>query len=414
MKCTILTVGTEILFGQILNTNAAYLSQELQKLGVDVMYHMSCGDNPSRLKEMLAHAYHDCDAVITTGGLGPTQDDLTKEMICDYFGEKLVEFPEQLEILKGWFERYGSPMTTNNLKQARFPEHGTVLPNPNGTAPGFCIEKDGKLIYSLPGPPREMKPMFDDYVAPDLKARSGSALYYKTVKTLGIGESSLETELLPLIEGQSDPTLATYAADHECYLRVASKRGSKEEAEQAVEEMMTEVRKLIGPYIYSEEGEELADVVLSRMMKDGISLSCCESCTGGLFAKEITDRAGISAIFDRGIVAYSERAKMQELGVSAETLEKYGAVSEETAREMAEGLRRVSGSDMCISVTGYAGPATKENPNEPVGLYYIGLCYRGKCEVFRYMNSRPDRAHIRSRAVREMFTLMYKALFREA
>ncbi|MBR0139797.1 MAG: competence/damage-inducible protein A, partial [Firmicutes bacterium] len=194
MKCTVLTVGTEILFGSIVNTNAVFISQQLQALGVDVMYHMTVGDNPVRLKEMLAHAYTDCDMVTTTGGLGPTQDDLTKEMICEYFGERNIPFPEEIKRVEAFF--VGRVMTENNRKQAFFPEHAQVLANPNGTAPGFWLEKDGKLIISMPGPPSEMQPMFLNEVRPRLLARQNAVLYSRNIRTYDIGESALETELL--------------------------------------------------------------------------------------------------------------------------------------------------------------------------------------------------------------------------
>ncbi|NCU32910.1 MAG: competence/damage-inducible protein A, partial [Candidatus Moranbacteria bacterium] len=215
MKCTIMSVGTEILFGSIVNTNTVYLSQQMNELGIDVMYHITVGDNPTRLKEMIQHAYLDCDLIITTGGLGPTQDDLTKEMIAEAFDEKILTFPDQLEILTNHFKKYNRPMTENNLKQANFPEHAIIFPNPNGTAPGFALEKNGKLILSMPGPPKEMLAMFENEVKPFLEKRSEGTIFYKVIRTYNLGESALETRLLDLINGQSDPTLATYAKDHE-------------------------------------------------------------------------------------------------------------------------------------------------------------------------------------------------------
>ncbi|MCF0150450.1 MAG: competence/damage-inducible protein A [Firmicutes bacterium] len=407
MKCTVLTVGTEILFGSIVNTNAVYLSRQLQTLGIDVMYHMTVGDNPVRLKEMMAHAYLDCDMIITTGGLGPTQDDLTKEMIAEYFGERVVEWPEQTEILKSHFK--GRPMTDNNRKQAWFPEHCTVLKNPNGTAPGFWMEKDGKIVISMPGPPSEMQPMFENEVRPRLLALQNSVLFYKDVRTCGIGESQLETELLDLIDGQTDPTLATYAGTFQCSLRVASKRPTLQEAQQAVEDTMVQVRSCIGQYIYSEEGEELPAVVFHLLQEKGLRLSSCESCTGGMFAAAITDIAGSSEVFDRSLVTYCNKAKMEELGVRAETLDTCTAVSRETACEMAEGLYRVTGSDLCISVTGYAGPGggTEE---DPVGTFYVGLWYQGKVEAFRFSTRRPSRDRVRKNAVLQMFRLLYEKI----
>lgn len=405
MKCTVLTVGTEILFGSIVNTNAVYISKQLQTLGIDVMYHMTVGDNPVRLKEMMAHAYLDCDMIITTGGLGPTQDDLTKEMIAEYFGEKVVEYPEQMEILKAHFA--GREMSPNNLKQACFPENFcTILKNPNGTAPGFWLEKNGKIIISMPGPPSEMQPMFDNEVKPRLLALQNAVLYYKDVRTAGIGESQLETKLLDLIDGQTDPTLATYAGLFQCSLRVASKRATLEEAQQAVEDIMVKVRERVGEFIYSEEGEELPAVVFKLLKEKGLRLSSCESCTGGMFAAAITDIAGSSEVFDRSLVTYCNKAKMEELGVKAETLDQYSAVSPQTAYEMADGLHNVTGSDICISVTGYAGPGggTEE---DPVGTFYVGLWHDGTCESHRFTTRRPSRDRVRKNAVLQMMRLIY-------
>lgn len=409
MKCTIMSVGTEILFGSIVNTNTVYLSQQMIEMGIDVMYHMTVGDNPLRLKEMIRHAYADCDLIITTGGLGPTQDDLTKEMIAEAFDEKIVTFPDQREILENHFKKYNRPMTDNNLKQANFPESATIFPNANGTAPGFALEKNGKLIVSMPGPPKEMAPMFRQQVRPFLEKFSDSVLFYKTLRVFELGESMLETRLLDLINGQTDPTLATYAKDHESTLRIASKRKTRAEAEAAVQEMLLRVRERIGPYIYSEDDEDLSDIVIRHLLREGISLSVAESCTGGSFAKAVTDIPGVSAIFDRGIVTYSNRAKIQELGVKPETLETYGAVSDQTAREMAEGLHKASGSDLCLSITGIAGPEGG-SPEKPVGLIYIGLWFRGELRSFRYQLRNSNRMYIRSNAVMHMFLVLYKTL----
>lgn len=410
MKCTILSVGTEILFGSIVNTNTVYLSRRMIEMGIDVMYHITVGDNPARLKEMIKHAFLDCDLIITSGGLGPTQDDLTKEMIAEAFGEKIVPFPDQMEILKAHFAKYNRTMTENNLKQACFPENAVIFANPNGTAPGFALEKVGKLIVSMPGPPKEMEPMFEQQVRPFLENRSDGVLYYKTLRVYELGESMLETRLLDLISGQTDPTLATYAKDHESTLRIASKRKTRAEAEQAVERMLEKVRDRIGPYIYSEDDEDLSCIVLRKLLEDGVRLSVAESCTGGSFAAAVTEMPGVSAIFDRSIVTYSNDAKIQELGVKPETLQTWGAVSAQVAEEMAEGLHRVSGSDLCLSVTGIAGPGGG-SAEKPVGLIYIGLWYRGQTSSFRYQLRNSNRRYIRSNAVMHMFLVLYKTLF---
>lgn len=387
MKTAILSVGTEILFGQIVNTNTVYLSQQMNMLGFDVMYHYTVGDNPKRVEEMIDLAFQDCDLILTTGGLGPTQDDLTKEVACKALDDTLVMMDDVLEEITKYFKTLGREMTENNKKQAIMPSRATVFHNDAGTAPGFALEKDGKYIICMPGPPREMKRMFQKSVVPFLQSMIDGALYYRQIRFFGIGESMLETQLLDLIDNQTDPTLATYAKEGECSLRIASKRATEEEAEHAVDEMLEKVKERVGHYIYSSDDEELAQVVADRLMEQGLTLSSAESCTGGMFASTMTDIPGISQCFDRGLVTYSNQAKMEELGVSAETLEKFGAVSEETALEMVEGLKRVSGSDVCISVTGIAGPGGGSE-EKPVGLVYIGFSYGDKkiCKKIQMRN----------------------------
>ena len=387
MKTAILSVGTEILFGQIVNTNTVYLSQQMNMLGFDVMYHYTVGDNPKRVEEMIDLAFQDCDLILTTGGLGPTQDDLTKEVACKALDDTLVMMDDVLEEITKYFKTLGREMTENNKKQAIMPSRATVFHNDAGTAPGFALEKVGKYIICMPGPPREMKRMFQKSVVPFLQSMIDGALYYRQIRFFGIGESMLETQLLDLIDNQTDPTLATYAKEGECSLRIASKRATEEEAEHAVDEMLEMVKERVGHYIYSCDDEELAQVVADRLMEQGLTLSSAESCTGGMFASTMTDIPGISQCFDRGLVTYSNQAKMEELGVSAETLEKFGAVSEETALEMVEGLKRVSGSDVCISVTGIAGPGGGSE-EKPVGLVYIGFSYGDKkiCKKIQMRN----------------------------
>ena len=387
MKTAILSVGTEILFGQIVNTNTVYLSQQMNMLGFDVMYHYTVGDNPKRVEEMIDLAFQDCDLILTTGGLGPTQDDLTKEVACKALDDTLVMMDDVLEDITKYFKTLGREMTENNKKQAIMPSRATVFHNDAGTAPGFALEKDGKYIICMPGPPREMKRMFQKSVVPFLQSMIDGALYYRQIRFFGIGESMLETQLLDLIDNQTDPTLATYAKEGECSLRIASKRATEEDAEHAVDEMLEKVKERVGHYIYSCDDEELAQVVADRLMEQGLTLSSAESCTGGMFASTMTDIPGISQCFDRGLVTYSNQAKMEELGVSAGTLEKFGAVSEETALEMVEGLKRVSGSDVCISVTGIAGPGGGSE-EKPVGLVYIGFSYGDKkiCKKIQMRN----------------------------
>lgn len=409
MKTAILTVGTEILFGQVVNTNAAFLSRELQDIGYDVMYHYTVGDNPKRLKDLISLAYRDCDLIITTGGLGPTQDDLTKEIISAYFEEKLVCRREVLSWLKNTFSRAGYKWTENNEKQAYFPENAVILDNPKGTAPGFLLEKNGKTIAALPGPPREMTQMWEEQLKPRLVAKQDSVIYYRIVRTFALGESTMETKLLPLINGQTDPTIATYAKEGECSLRITSKRKTLAEAQNAVEEMLSKVYGIIGDYIYSTNDEDLIDVVGKILIAKGITISCCESCTGGLLAKSLTDIAGISKVFDRGLATYSWKAKMDELGVKPETLEKYTAESPEVAREMAEGLRKKTGSDICVSITGIAGPEDIDEAR-PAGLAYIGICYENKTDVIKTKHRNVSRKYNRNYMLLVMLNEIYKRI----
>lgn len=414
MRAAILSVGTELLFGQTVNTNAVYLSRKLNALGIDVMYHHTVGDNPDRLAEMIETSFRDCDLVITTGGLGPTQDDMTKETVCRIMGDHLVMHDDILRSIKNRMLSYKRVMTDNNIKQAEMPSGCRIFYNDSGTAPGFALDREreegsGKKqwIACMPGPPGEMIGMFEKSVQPWLEELAKGCLYYREVKSFGIGESDLETILLPLIDGQTDPTIATYAKNGETMIRIASKRDTREEAMEAVAGMLKRVEELCGQYIYSYDGEDYAQVVGKMLMERGLSISSAESCTGGMFAAALTDVPGISAVFDRGLVTYSNRAKTEELGVSHDTLSKYGAVSRETALEMAEGVRRVSGSDIGISVTGIAGPGGG-TPEKPVGLVYIGFVYGEKRECREIRRMLNDRARNRRNAMLSMFDVIYR------
>jgi len=382
MNATILSIGTELLFGQIVNTNAVYISKRLQIMGINVMYHYTVGDNPARVRETLEHALSLTDLVIATGGLGPTQDDLTKEIICETMGFELILHEQTHEFLIDFFKKYKREMTDNNLKQAYVPDGGTVFTNDAGTAPGFAVEKNGKTVMAMPGPPREMMIMFEEHVVPYIERMSDGFIRYKLLRMYGIGESALETDLKEFIDNQTDPTLATYAKEGEVSLRIASKRKTAEEAQDAVDSMMKKVEEIVGDFVYSEDDEDLHEVVGKNLIDLGLTIASAESCTGGLFAKRLTDIPGISEVFDRGYITYSNQAKVEELGVSEDTLEKYGAVSEETAVEMAMGTRENTGTDIGISVTGIAGPGggTKE---KPVGTAFICVSYKDENIVIK-------------------------------
>ena len=409
MKAAILSVGTELLFGQITNTNSAFLSRHLNMLGFDVLYHYTVGDNPARLEEILKLAYRDCDLVITTGGLGPTQDDLTKEVVTQVFHDYLVTSVESLSWLEDYFRRNNRVMTDNNRKQANLPSRAILFHNDAGTAPGFALEEDNRIVICLPGPPREMSRMFLQKALPYLETKTDGIIYHKSIRTFGIGESQLETTLLELIDSQTDPTLATYAKEGECSLRIASKRKTLREAEEAVAEMIEKIKPLIGEFIYSTEDEELVEVVGRLLMEKEVSVSCAESCTGGLFAGALTSIPGISKVFDRGLVTYSNRSKMEELGVSPETLEEFGAVSRETALEMARGLKEATGSRLCVSITGIAGP-DGGSETKPVGLSYVGTVLDGQESVTEIRSRNVNRNWNRNYSVLAMLHVVYKLL----
>lgn len=377
----ILCIGTEILMGDIVNTNAAYIAKELAVLGINTYHQSVVGDNPGRLKEALDLAFSRADIVITTGGLGPTYDDLSKETIAGWFGRKLVLHQPSLDALIRFHEKSGRVMTDNNRKQAYMPEGSVIFDNPNGTAPGCAIEQDGKIAIMLPGPPSEMKPMFDNHAAPYLMKLSGETLVSHTLHFYGIGESALEDRLHALMEESKNPTVAPYAKTGEVQLRVTAKAKTKETAEELIKPMIERLQTEVGEFIYGIDIGNLQTAAVKLLLEKGLQTAAAESCTGGYVAKRLTDVSGSSAVFQYGFVTYSNEAKMKMLGVSPETLEKYSAVSPETAAEMAAGARRVSGADIAVAVTGNAGPAPSEG--KAVGEVYIAVDSAWHSEVQR-------------------------------
>lgn len=405
MKTSILAVGTELLFGQTVNTNATFLSDKLNHMGFDVMYHFVVGDNPGRLKEKLAEAFSDTDLVILTGGLGPTQDDLTKEMVAEYMGRDMYLDENVMAQLGEFFEKRGRKMSENNVKQAYLPEGCTPFYNASGTAPGFALSVDGKTAICLPGPPREMKWLWDNGVREYLEQFMDKKMFYRVIRTIGIGESDLETLLMPVIDGQTDPTVATYAKEGECTLRVASQRDTIEEAEAAVLEMTGRIDDLAGDFIYSYDNEELKEVVVRILREKGLKITSAESCTGGLFPASITDVAGASEVLSSAYITYSNESKIKELGVPAELIEKYGAVSPQVAEAMAEGALKRAGADIAVSVTGYAGP--EADPGHEAGEAYIGYAARGVTGHHDIHTSRNDRRWNRGYILLRMLRAVY-------
>jgi len=372
MIAEILSVGTELLMGQIANTDAQYISRRLSELGVTIYRHTTVGDNPARVKEALGEALSRCDIVITTGGLGPTEDDLTKEMVAEYFGFEMELHQPSMDALIGYMSRFGRTMTENNKKQAWFPKGCIVMPNLCGTAPGCIVEKDNKAVAVLPGPPREMKDMFDRQLAPYLEKRSGMHIESKFLRTFGIGESSLETMLIDLFHSEN-PTLALYCGPGEVQARISARAETVEEARKMMEPLEKEILRRVGDAFYGYGVEySMPKAVLDMLIARKETVCFAESCTGGMVAASIIDNAGASDAVMESYVTYSNEAKMRILGVKEETLKQYGAVSAQCAKEMAEGAKRVSGATWGVSTTGIAGPdgGTDE---KPVGTVFVGI-----------------------------------------
>lgn len=371
MTCELISVGTEILLGDIVNTNAQYLSERLAAVGIDVMFQHTVGDNVERLKNTLSDALSKSDMVITTGGLGPTPDDLTKEVCAEVFSLPLELHEKSLDMMKAYFKNKNTEMARSNEKQALMPKGSIVLENNCGTAPGCIMEKDGKIIIVLPGPPREMKPMFEEGVVPYLSKFTESIIKSHNIRTFGIGESSMAEKVSDLFE-MSNPTVAPYAKSGEALLRVTAKAKNEEEAEKMLEPVIKEIESRLGDKIYGIDYSSIEEATVALLKEKNIKVACAESCTAGLVSKRITDISGASQIFEYGIVSYSDEIKNKVLGVKKEHLEKYGAVSPVVAAEMAFGAAAASGADLAVSVTGIAGPESDETGKE-VGLIYIGV-----------------------------------------
>ncbi len=366
MNCELISVGTEILLGDILNTNAQYLSKQLALLGVSVMHQCTVGDNKERLLSSLDSAFKRNDAVILTGGLGPTPDDLTKEVCAEFFSKALLLDKGILSDIEKYFLNKNIVMPESNKKQALVIEDSIVLRNKNGTAPGFILEENGKALIILPGPPKEMQPMFEEYVKPYFKSKTHEVILSHNIRTFGIGESVMAEKVADLLES-SNPTVAPYAKSGESLLRVTAKAENEEKAEKLLSETIEIIKARLGDYIYGIDCDSIEQVVVSMLKERHQTVAFAESCTGGLCSKRITDISGASDVFHCSVVSYSNDIKHSVLGVSEYLLEKYTAVSEEVAMQMAEGVKKLAGADYGVSVTGYAGPG-----DDPlVGTIYI-------------------------------------------
>lgn len=402
MIAEILCIGTEILIGDIVNTNATYISKCLSENGFDVLYHSVCGDNKVRLEETVKHAFSRADLVITTGGLGPTYDDITMELCAKALGLSLHKDENVEKQLYSYFEKTGRKMTENNLKQAMVPDTSTVLMNDFGTAPGIAVEKDGKVLVMLPGPPREMKPMLENQVIPYLSKYTDHVLYSSNVNIIGMGESSVEEKLYDLMTTSKNPTLAPYVNDGEVRVRVTGRGKTQDEAKSVVAETVKKVKEILGGVVYDVDSASAAHSLVKLLCEKKKIIATAESCTGGLVSGSITAVPGSSEVFGFGVCTYANEAKMKLLGVKQETLKEFGAVSEQTAMEMADGVRKLSGSDIALSLTGIAGPGggTEE---KPVGLVYLGVSVGEKLYAKKMLlgqHATRDREYIRKLAVK--------------
>ena len=401
----IVTIGTEILLGDLVDTNTAWLSERLATLGVGIYRHTTVGDNRARIAAALEEAAARADLVITTGGLGPTSDDLTNECLAAITGRKMVEYPEAREHIDAMFEKFGRKPTANNYKQALFPEGTRLIPNPLGTAMGALLD-DGTLFATLPGVPSEMERMFEDTLEPLIRARSDGSIVSKTLWFAGIGESALAEQVQDFLDA-TDPTVAPLAGQGKVRLRITARAATQREAEDKIVPVEQEILTRLGGYYFGEDNETLESTVGRLLKEQGATLALAESCTGGLLAKRLTDIAGSSAYFKEGLVTYTNESKERLLGVPHDLLLEHGAVSEPVVRHMAEGVRELASSDYGLSVTGVAGPdgGTKE---KPVGLVFVGLSEAGgtiaeRLDLTAWARSREA---IRERSANRAFDLL--------
>lgn len=406
----LIAVGTELLLGNICNTDAQEISKTLSALGINVYYHTVVGDNPERVKAAVEVAKQRADIIITTGGLGPTCDDLTKQVLAESFGKQLVFHEESAQRIRDYFKMRlpHRTMTENNLQQAMLPEGCTVFSNDWGTAPGCAFEADGVQVIMLPGPPRECRAMLEHRVKPYLQDLADGVIESRTLKLFGIGESAMEAQLRERMLSMTNPTLAPYAKEGECELRITAKAPTSQEAQAMLDPVEAQLREQFGELVYGVNVKSLEERVSQLLREKGLTLATAESCTGGLVAKRMTDLPGASQVFKGGVVCYTNEVKHSVLGVSQELLDQYGAVSAEAAKALALGACRVLGSDLAVSVTGVAGPDSDDRGN-PVGLVYLGLA-RGEQVWVKEARLGLARDRIRNSAAHTAFDLVRRLL----
>lgn len=411
MRAELICVGTELLLGETLNTNAQYLGQRLAGLGVDIYHQSVVGDNLQRACEAAARALSRADVVLITGGLGPTMDDVTREVVASVTGRPLRRDPALVAALSADLQARGLAVSETQLRQAYLPEGAEALPNPHGTAPGIWVEHEGRVVCALPGPPVELRQMFESQVEPRLRARMAPgtpALHRRTLKVCGLPEAEVEDRLADLIARQADPTIAPYARSGEIHLRLATKAADAAEAAARFDPLEAEIRRRLGRHLFGRDDDTLPGVIGRALAARGLTLALAESCTGGLLGARITEAPGSSAYFLLSAVTYSNEAKEKVLGVPRQLLEEHGAVSEPVALAMADGARRLAGASVGVGVTGIAGPGGG-TPEKPVGTVYIGLSWEGGRRAQR-LNLRGTRAEIRSRTVSRALALLLELL----
>ena len=406
----ILSIGTELLLGNIVNADAQMLSQGLSELGLNVYYHTVVGDNPLRARDAVEIAKKRADIIITTGGLGPTCDDLTKNVLAEAFGKKLFFHEESAQRIRAHFERIGRPFTENNLQQAMLPEGCEVLSNDWGTAPGCAFEADGTHVIMLPGPPSECTPMFRYRAVPYLLKLSEGVIASHTLKFFGIGESMVEARLRDQMNAMTNPTMAPYAKEGECELRITAKAATDEQAQELLKPAVEQVKSIFGDLVYGVDVSSLEETVFRLLQEKGMTIGCAESCTGGLIAKRLTDLSGVSAVFKGGIVSYTNEIKEKLLGVPAALLEEHGAVSAPVAAAMAEGARAALNCDIALSSTGVAGPNSDDRGNE-VGTMFVAIATPGGTYVRPLrLGTRPMRGRLRTQTASNAFDLARRYL----
>lgn len=397
MKAEVISIGTELLMGQVLNTNAQFLSRRLSALGIAQYHQTTVGDNPERLKAAYQTALERSDVVITSGGLGPTGDDITKAVLAQLLQKPLVLNPCAQQSIETYFKRLNRPMAKNNLAQAMFTEDTTILYNPNGSAPGAIVPcdcfGDNKVVIHLPGPPSELRPMFDQDVMPYLQARSGQCIVSRYIRIFGMGESDVDMKLRDLME-QANPSLSPYCSLGEVQLRATALCQSQAEGIHMLEPVIEEIKARLGDVIYAiceDDTTSLAAQTIAEIKAKKLTISVCESVTGGLLASQIVAISGASSVFKGGLLTYSNDMKVALAGVQAKTIEQYGAVSEQCAMEMARGVRERTQSDIGIALTGCAGPNSDER-STPVGLVFVGIdSIRGTRSIMLHLSGNRER-----------------------